>query len=72
MDGESTNLTACPRAVTMCLIAALIATVAGGFIALSMFTFVASGSANAADMWPSRNGRIALCDRKPLSAAVLK
>ena len=34
----------------MCLIAALIAAVAGGFTALSMFTFVAEGSANAADV----------------------
>jgi len=50
MDGQNTINTACPRAVTMCLIAALIATVAGGFTALSMFTFVAGGSANAADV----------------------
>jgi hypothetical protein len=45
MDGENTNLTACPRAVTMCLIAALIATVAGGFTALSMFTFATGAPA---------------------------
>jgi len=50
MDDENTNLTASPRVVTMCLIAALIAAVAGGFTALSMFTFVAEGSANAADV----------------------
>ena len=50
MDGENTNLTACPIAVTMSLIAAQIAAVAVGFTALSMFTFVAGGSANAADV----------------------
>jgi hypothetical protein len=42
MDGENTNLTACPRAVAMCLVAALIATVADGFTALIMFTFGAA------------------------------